>query len=178
MRYRAMTAAIGLVAMLAAPAAGLAQQGDTVGKAMTEPLRDTRIKDQKIPPILLLAASAPYSSVGTRSCGSIAAEVAKLDVALGPDVDAPARQRGEGAAVAAVAARTVVNSLIPGLGIVKVITGADKAQRRVEAAVYAGNVRRAYLKGVGLVRGCRAPGAPTSAAAAETPELPPEVPAN
>ena len=72
----------------------------------------------------------------------------------------------------AIAARTAVNSRIPGLGLVRVITGADKAQRRVEAAVYAGNVRRSYLKGVGLVRGCSAPGAPTAEAAAETPELP------
>ena len=73
--------------------------------------------------------------------------------------------------VCAVAARTAVNTLIPGLGIVRVITGADKQQRRVEAAVYAGSTRRAYLKGIGLARGCKAPAAPTAAAVADRPEL-------
>lgn len=163
---------IGSVAVLLAPAAGQAQQqGDSVGSAVTQPLRDVRIADKKIPPVLQLAASAPYSSQNTRSCAAIAGEVRRLNAALGADVDVPGKRKGEGAQVAAVAARTAVNTLIPGLGLVRVITGADKQQRRVEAAVYAGSVRRAYLKGLGLARGCPAPAAPTRAAVADRPEL-------
>jgi hypothetical protein len=41
---------------------------DGVERAATQPLRDTRIKDEKIPPILQLAASAPYSTTDTQSC--------------------------------------------------------------------------------------------------------------
>ena len=166
--------AVGIAGMLlpAAAAPAQSQQDDSVGKAVSQPLRDTRIKDAKIPDILELAASAPYSSVNTRNCAAIAAEVRRLDGALGRDVDAPGQPKNERAALAAVAARTAVNTLIPGLGIVRVITGADKQQRRVEAAVYAGSVRRAYLKGIGLARGCGTPAAPTREAVSDTQELP------
>lgn len=145
---------------------------DNIAREATQPLRDTRIEKEKIPDILQLAASAPYSSVGTKSCATIAAEIGKLNTALGADADAPAQQKGEGAAVAAAGARAVVNTLIPGLGLVRVITGADKAQRRAEAAVYAGSIRRGYLKGLGLSKGCRPPAAPTAASIADRPELP------
>lgn len=148
------------------------QNDNSVGRAATQPLRDTRIRQDKIPEILLLAASAPYSSANTQSCDAIRGEVNRLTSVLGPDVDAPAKKKGEGSAVAAAAARGVVNSFIPGLGLVRVITGADKAQRRAEAAVYAGSVRRGYLKGLGRTKGCRGTAAPLPAAIADQPELP------
>jgi hypothetical protein len=148
------------------------QKDESVGRAATQPLRDTRIRQDKIPDILLLAASAPYSSANTQSCATIAREVNRLTSVLGPDVDAPAAKKGEGSALAAAAARGVVSSFIPGLGLVRVITGADKAQRRAEAAVYAGSVRRGYLKGLGRSKGCRGTAAPRPAAIADRPELP------
>lgn len=146
---------------------------DTVGDAVEQPLRDTRIKKDKIPEILQLAASAPYSNIGMRSCGQIATEIGKLDEALGRDIDQPAKRKGESAELGAAAARAAVNTLIPGLGLVRVITGADKAQRRAEAAVYAGSVRRGYLKGLGLSKGCKPPAAPLRDAVNDKPELPP-----
>ena len=174
MRRTHALSGLGSIALMLAPVAAQAAgpQDDSVGKAVTQPLRDVRIADKKIPPILQLAASAPYSSQNTRSCAAIAGEVRRLNAALGTDVDVPGQPKGEGSALAAVAARTAVNTLIPGLGIVRVITGADKQQRRVEAAVYAGSTRRPYLKGIGLARGCKVPAAPTAAAVADRPELP------
>ena len=172
MRRTIITA--GLIALTLTPTtvqAG-AQQEDGVGKAVMQPLRDTRIAEKKIPDILQLAASAPYSSVNTRTCAAIMGEVRRLDDALGRDVDAPGVRKSERAELAAVAAWTAVNTLIPGLGIVRVITGADKQQRRVEAAVYAGSVRRGYLKGIGLARGCAVPAAPTREAVTGVQELP------
>lgn len=148
------------------------QEDNSVGRAATQPLRDARIRQDKIPDILLLAASAPYSSANTQNCAAIIGEVDRLTSVLGADVDVPAAKKGEGSALAAAAARGVVSSFIPGLGIVRVITGADKAQRRAEAAVYAGSVRRGYLKGLGRIKGCRGSGAPTAAAIADRPELP------
>ncbi len=160
-------------AVTAAAMAPAAQQNDdSVKRAATQPLRDTRIRQDKIPDILLLAASAPYSSANTRNCAAIAREVEQLTAALGPDVDVPAGKKGESAAIAAAAARAAVNTFIPGLGLVRVITGADKAQRRVEAAVYAGSVRRGYLKGLGLLKRCAPPAAPRQAAIDDQPELP------
>jgi len=149
-----------------------AQQGNNgIGRVVTQPLRDTRIKEDKIPAVLQRAASAPYSAVGTESCAAITAQIRDLNGALGADVDTPARQKGEGSAIAAAGARAVVGTLIPGLGLVRVITGADKAQRRAEAAVYAGAVRRGYLKGIGLAKRCRTPAAPTAASLAAQPQL-------
>lgn len=165
-------ATIAAIALMPVVAHADGLQDDNVGKAITQPLRDTRIKDEKIPEVLQLAASAPYSSVNTRSCAAIAGEVRRLDQALGRDVDAPGVTKNERSEMAAVAARTAVNTLIPGLGIVRVITGADKQQRRVEAAVYGGSVRRAYLKGIGQARRCPVPAAPTREAVADVQELP------
>ncbi|MBX9797019.1 MAG: hypothetical protein K2Y03_09060 [Sphingomonas sp.] len=167
-----------ILALVALPAIAAAQvrNDDSVGRAATEPLRDTRIEKDKIPPVLLMAQSAPYSMTNTRSCAQITDQVAQLTKALGDDVDIPGKPKGEGAAVAAAATRAAVGALIPGLGVVRVITGADKAQRRAEAAVHAGTVRRSFLKGLGAARGCRAPAAPTPAALAEQPELPPADP--
>ena len=172
MRRMIMTAATIAVVLVPISARAGGQQDDSVGKAITQPLRDTRIVDKKIPEILQLAASAPYSSANTRSCATIASEVRRLDGALGRDVDAPGVSKNERAELAAVAARTAVNTLIPGLGLVRVLTGADKQQRRVEAAVYAGSVRRAYLKGIGLAKRCGVPAAPTREAVADVQELP------
>ncbi len=159
-----------VVFLLTAPAFAQ-QKDDSLGRAATSPLRDTRIRDDKIPEILQLAASAPYSSANSRSCGSIRAEIAQLNEALGTDVDTPAQKKGQAAQIGATATRGAIAMLIPGLSLVRVITGADKAQARVEAAVHAGSVRRGYLKGVGLARGCRAPAAPLANAVAERPEL-------
>ena len=164
-----------LIPMLALPllatAPAAAQEKSGVERAATAPLRDTRIKDDKIPEILQLAASAPYSLKGTSTCAGISAEVRKLDTALGTDVDVPAKKKGEGSAIAAAAAGEAVKSIIPGLGLVRVVTGADKQQRRVEAAVYARAVRRGYLKGIGLSRHCPLPAAPTRQAQLDTPEI-------
>jgi hypothetical protein len=154
----------------------LAQQkpdDNSVGRAATQPLRDTKIQKDKIPEVLLLAQSAPYSSVNTKNCAQIGAEVQRLNAVLGDDVDVEGKKKGEGSYIASAATKAAINTLIPGLGLVRVITGADKAQRRVEAAVYAGSVRRAYLKGMGLNKGCRPVAAPYPAAVADTPELPP-----
>ncbi len=172
MQLKAIASATVLIGLLvgAAPAQ---QQDTSVRRAATQPLRDTRLQKEKIPESLLLAASAPYSAEGTRTCAQIADQIATLTAALGDDVDVEGKKKGEGAYVASAATKAAVNTLIPGLGLVRVITGADKAQRRAEAAAYAGSVRRAYLKGLGLSKGCRAPAAPTAAAVADRMELPP-----
>lgn len=158
-----------LAAVIAAPV--LAQNaGDAAKKAATEPLRATRIKDEKIPPILQHAASAPYSLSGISGCAGIKAEVQRLNAALGADVDTPGKEPGEGSAIASAAASSAVSSIVPGLGLLKVVTGADKQQRRVQGAVHAGSVRRGFLKGVGLARGCAFPAAPTAAARKAVPQ--------
>lgn len=155
----------------AAPAQTAQTQPDSIGRAATQPLRDAKIQKDKIPEILQFAASAPYSLDGMQTCAAISAEVGRLNEALGIDVDGPAKRKGEASEIAAAGARAAVDTLIPGLGLVKIITGADKAQRRAETAVYAGSVRRGFLKGVGLAKGCKPPAAPLRAAVMEKQEI-------
>lgn len=45
-------------------------------------------------------------------------------------------------------------SLIPGQGIIRELTGANKAARHAAAARLAGQLRRSYIKGVTKARGC------------------------
>lgn len=160
-----------LAGLLTATATAAQGQRGPVEEAATQPLRDTRIADDEIPEVLQQAAAAPYSTRGLGSCAAIRAEVARLDAALGPDADADREAPRRGAEVAATATRMAINALIPGLSIVRVVTGADRQQRRVEAAVHAGSIRRSFIKGLGAARRCRAPAAPTREAMAAVPAL-------
>ena len=162
-----------VLAMLAVPAPAQNGVGESIEREVTRPLRDTRIRDERIPPILQLAASAPYSLRGMNSCARIRAEIVKLNGALGQDVDTPGKEQGEGSELAAVAAGEAIRSIIPGLGLVRVVTGANRQQRRVQAAVFAGAVRRGFLKGIGQGKGCAPPAAPTAAARRAVPKLAP-----
>jgi hypothetical protein len=51
----------------------------------------------------------------------------------------------------------VVNTLIPFRGLIREISGAAPAQRRLNAAIDAGFARRGYLRGVLRTRGCKTP---------------------
>lgn len=157
----------GWISMVSLAGAPLAAQDNTVEQVVEgakAPLRDLRIEDPEIPAVLLLAASAPYSSEGTATCAQIAAGVEAITAAMGPDADTPHAESGEGTAVATAGARAAMGTLIPGYGLVRVLSGASKKEKQVQAAIYGGAVRRAYLKGLGAARGCRNAAAPTTAA--------------
>jgi hypothetical protein len=162
-----------IAAVLIAAMAGGQADESPVERAATQPLRDARIDDDEIPEVLQMAASAPYSTRGMRSCAAIGAEIARLDAALGADADAPGTEPGRGAEVAAAATRAAIGSIIPGLGLLRVVTGADRQQARVEAAVQAGTIRRSFLKGMGAQRGCAPPAAPTREAREAVPGVEP-----
>ena len=49
----------------------------------------------------------------------------------------------------------MVNSLIPFRGVVREVSGAAAADRRLTAATQAGFARRGFLRGVHQTRGCR-----------------------
>jgi hypothetical protein len=137
--------------------------------ALASPLHDVNLVRTKIPDVLLDAIDAPYAKPRPQTCPEIVAEVAPLDDALGPDLDRPATadnpsllQRGNSTAADAV--RGAVEGLIPYRGWVRRLTGAEQHDRLVAAAIAAGGVRRAYLKGLGLAMRCPQPGEPTGSA--------------
>lgn len=165
----ARTAAIAL-ALVASPA--LAAQDEVpdepvAGKtpdakdvAMT-PLRDLNLAKDPIPPILLAATEDPYGSAGIKSCADVSAAIAPLDAVLGPDMDVA--QSDDERISAGQVAKSVVASFIPFRGIIRELTGAADHQRDFQAAIYAGSVRRGYLKGLGQTMKCAYPARPAFA---------------
>ena len=148
----------------ALPPASHAQQGapedstvkDTAN-SVTEPF-----DGKEVPAKLLAIQGDPYSLAGLGKCAAIIKEIGELNEVLGPDVNEQvdkdrARKREE---TAGRVAGSVAGSIIPFRGLIGEVTGANAERRRYAFAVYAGTVRRGFLKGVGLQRGCKAPARP------------------
>lgn len=128
-----------------------------------QPLRDLNLEKDEIPPLLVDIAGDPYSSGGLTSCAVIGKAIGDIDVMLGPDIDTPTAERSDlekGADTAGSIAQDMVGGLIPFRGVVRELSGAKERERRVSELIAAAAVRRAFLKGVGLQRGCDAPARP------------------
>jgi len=126
---------------------------DDTKEVVGQPVKDVGIAKTKIPPSLVEASNAPYSLAGLRTCRQIADAVRVLDAALGPDYSAGGPN--DKMSVGKAAGGAVVNSLIPFRGVVREVSGAAAADRRLAAATQAGFARRGFLRGVHLTRGCR-----------------------
>lgn len=130
-----------------------------MGEALVQPLTDLNLHRQKVDPVLLKAAAAPYAE--PKGCSEVTREIARLDAVLGPDVDAPPPQGGTirraGSNMAVDALRGATTGWIPYRGVVRRLTGAEKRAEISRHAVLAGTTRRAYLKGIGQHMGCFAP---------------------
>lgn len=134
--------------------------------AMVAPLRDLNMLRTKIPQVLLEAVADPYARPPKPvTCAQLAELVRPLDGALGADLDEPSKDeddlldKGRDTALGAVAGLTT--DVIPFRGWVRQLTGAQRHDRLVQAAILAGAVRRAYLKGLGESRGCNPPATPS-----------------
>lgn len=124
---------------------------------VTEPFDGKEIPDK-----LLAIQESPYSLAGLGKCAAIIGEINELDAVLGPDVNEQvdkdrAKKREE---TAGRVVGNIAGSIIPFRGLIGEVTGANAERRRYALAVYAGTVRRGFLKGVGLERGCKAPARP------------------
>lgn len=134
----------------------------TAGDVVTKPLSDFNIKKDEVPEILVAARENPYAMSGLKKCPAIATEVGKLDAVLGDDIDV-AKDDGNSTIRMGNLAQSFVGSLIPFGGVIRELSGANAQQRKWQEAIYAGSVRRAYLKGVGEQRGCKYPARAASA---------------
>jgi hypothetical protein len=144
------------------------RQGMAKG-VLEQPFRDFGLVRSKIPPVLIAAMADPYARPSPATCDGISADMTRLNVALGPDLDEPVSTehpgvltRGErGAKTAALdAMRSEAQSQIPFDGFIRVLSGADRHDHLVMAAIQAGAIRRAYLKGLGEMRQCMPPDVP------------------
>lgn len=134
-----------------------------VESAAVTPLNDLNLVQAPIPPALQRAQKQPYGLQADASCAGMAAEVRGLDEVLGPDLDAPPSnsnpgliERGSNAVgdAAAGALRSAAEGVVPFRGWVRKLTGAERYSKDVAAAIAAGTVRRAYLKGLWQGKGC------------------------
>lgn len=144
------------------------QKDKTIGTAATAPLDDLNLRQQAIPPLLTAAIAHPYAMDGLETCTALADEIDQLTDVLGEDIDTPPaapvtpddKTRETAGNVTVATVRSATTSLIPFRGWVRKLSGAERHQKEVDAAITAGQSRRAFLKGVGLARNCAPPAAP------------------
>jgi hypothetical protein len=173
-RSSATTRCLGMILAFVAPAAAHTQSsprpeaaapqaddradsiGRKAGEIATQPARDVGIVEVEIPPVLQAATRGPYSLNGVATCAQISANIKQLTEVLGPDFSTSQTTRENRAGkVAEAGGKTIVNAIIPFRGLVRELTGAAPAQRRLNAAIDAGHARRGFLHGLHQTRRCR-----------------------
>lgn len=139
---------------------------ESVQGAATAPLRDLNVVRAKIPEVLIQALADPYARPPRSfKCAALIAMVRPLDEALGPDIDRilPGDENlmDRGRSTALGVAADFASDAIPFRGWVRKLSGAEAHDKLVQSAIIAGNVRRAYLKGLGESKGCMPPATPS-----------------
>ncbi len=158
-RLAAVSGALALALLASAPAQGQVMPEPDAEEVAKTPLRDLNIDARDIPEPLRIAMEDPYRSAHLATCNAIVADIAALDRVLGADYDI-AEDDGSDRLSEGRIGQSVVGSIIPFRGIVREVTGAASNDRLLRAAYTAGMVRRAFLKGLGLGRGCDYPARP------------------
>lgn len=128
------------------------------------PLADVNLRKKDVPAVLEAALADPYDLTGIKSCEGYVTAIQSLDAALGDDIDV-AREKTDDEKMgnsAGAIAKSVIGSFIPFRGIIREISGANAQQKAWERALYAGSVRRAFLKGMGQSKGCAYPASPAT----------------
>ena len=139
------------------------RDSDKVATAAATPLTDLNLVSAPIPETLLAAQKNPYGLPAAQDCEMLAEEIRKLDDVLGPDLDTPVTEANRGlierggeaaGGVAAEALQRTAEGVIPFRGWIRKISGAERYSKRVAAAIAAGTVRRAFLKGLRVGNRC------------------------
>ena len=141
------------------------------------PLNDLNVAPEPIPEPLIQARRHPYREPDVPGCAGLAAEISELDELLGPDFDAPRDkasrdmlERGSDFAgdAAMSAFKGAAEGVLPFRSWVRKLSGAERYSKSVAAALAAGGVRRAFLKGMRTAMACQPD--PAVPASRETPE--------
>ena len=160
MKFQAAIALAGLM-LAASPLAAqdevVRDQSPDARDIATTPLSDLNLEKDAIPGVLEEAVAAPYASEALVNCADLGREIARLDAVLGPDLDLA--EGGRGLTVGKVA-QSAVASFIPFRSVIREVSGAASHEREFKQAIFAGAVRRGYLKGLGEQRGCAYPARP------------------
>lgn len=138
-----------------------------LGDAALSPLEDFNLRREEIP-MLLKNMESPYDLPQDLTCLDLERLIGQLDIVLGPDWDTPnpdERLRTEKLADAASeaalgAVADEARGFIPFRGLIRKATGAESHEKKYNRAFKIGAQRRAYLKGMGLAKGCGLPARP------------------
>ena len=131
-------------------------------EAAVQPFRDIGIVRRKVP-AALARISDPYAPPSGETCQWISYEIQQLDEALKGEVATNAGSdnrsiQAKGGAMAksgaTEAVRGVGSMLVPQRGLIRMLSGASKADRLYEEAEQRGMVRRGYLRGLADSKGC------------------------
>ncbi|PZN93262.1 MAG: hypothetical protein DCF31_13230 [Alphaproteobacteria bacterium] len=139
------------------PRSDIDKVGDTVENIGARPLKDLNIIKAKVAPEIERIMDAPYSLQGIRTCTQFKTAITRLTGVLGPDVDSPQLQKKDKtpAEQALSLGESAAGGIIPFSGVIRRLSGAEARQKYAQAAIYAGSVRRAYLKGTARAKGCK-----------------------
>jgi hypothetical protein len=144
---------------------------EQIGAAVTSPLSDLNLIQTAIPEALRNAQKNPYAVPANSSCDALGKDINALDEALGADLDTPVSPKNESLLERNVvtesvsAIRRTTESVVPFRNWVRKLSGAERKSKAVAAAITAGSIRRAYLKGLGQAHKCPPPAAPQIIAA-------------
>lgn len=153
------SAVLGLALLAGCAAADPQKVSQAASQTALTPLSDLNLVNAPIPEPLLQALQAPYRSAREAPCAAVTDEIKALDAVLGADLDTPATESNpslieRGGTALGGAAQRAVEGAIPFRGWVRKLSGAERYSQQVAAAIAAGTVRRAYLKGIAQARGC------------------------
>jgi hypothetical protein len=158
-----------LAACAVPPASQAPEPATRIARAVGSPLTDLNLLREKIPTVLVEAQKNPYLPPAEPDCTALLDDIAGLDDALGPDLDVPRfpaspslLERGKHAAGEAAfdALKGAAEGLVPYRHWVRKLSGAERHSKDVAAAISAGIVRRAFLKGIAHRHGCQAAASP------------------
>ena len=150
------------IAMLALLCACATQDQTKVSDTVTTPLSDLNLIRKDIPAALQSALQNAYAPAPA-GCDPIWQQVLQLDDVLGPDLDQPVDPSQPGLLVrstdlvkdsAIQAIGRTAQGVVPFRSWMRKLSGAEQHDRHVAAAITAGAVRRAYLKGIWIARDC------------------------
>jgi len=130
--------------------------------AAATPLGDLNVVHAEIPAVLVEAQKEPYSVPSDLSLCLSQSEVRALEEVLGPDLDAPASASIQASLSVALVRLVPQRSALCAHGrrcrslprVGQKAQWAERYSKQVAAAIAAGTVRRAFLKGLGVSKEC------------------------
>jgi len=148
-----------LLLLLLALTACATHEEEGMVEAATSPLSDLNLLQKKIPEVLKEAVLEPYALPSVPTCDAIEVEISELDHVLGINgALGGANLKEKGKKVAGTAAvdavRRTTQGIMPMRDWVRKLTGAEKHSRQVSEAISAGLMRRSFLIGYSVAKGC------------------------